>query len=256
MSISHIHNLKQQVHRSSVVWKGLKRHTAYQTNSWFCLVMMGGSIVWAIPKWCDRTPKTGPIKAIWLTHTQPTPGPKNADTQPRHETCYAKGNGQNDIPIRVILIASLTVPINGEWLHHYENPQVPKLKVVVVPHSTLEKSSNSAPFLYRLFPFVSIDSMKIQWFGSLVVQIPSPSHHRIANLWGIPTQLDKTWGFFQWNVQMLSYDDIHRLIGRDHESTMGGLYIIYHLLHFVCVPSVLFIRIHAILREKKTGKYS
>ena len=29
----------------------------------------GGSMVWAIPKWCDRTPKTGPIKAIWLTHT-------------------------------------------------------------------------------------------------------------------------------------------------------------------------------------------
>ena len=101
MSIVYMHNLKQHFHWSIVVWQRPKRHT--KQTPWLCPVMMGGQLFWALPKCCDRTLKAGPMKAIWLTHTHnqlpAISSPMNAKTQSRHDRCFEKGNGRNDIPI-------------------------------------------------------------------------------------------------------------------------------------------------------------
>ena len=145
MSIFYIHNLKQHVHWSIVVWQRPKRHTKQTPDcvrSWW-----GGQLFWALPKCCDRTLKNRSHEGH-LTHTHTHThnqlpairSPMNAKTQPRHDRCFEKRQWSKWHSNRVILIAS----INGVWLHHH--PQVPNLKVVVVPHSTLENSSKIALF--------------------------------------------------------------------------------------------------------------
>ena len=104
MSIFYIHNLKQHVHWSIVVWQRPKRHTKQTPDcvrSWW-----GGQLFWALPKCCDRTLKTGPMKAIWhtRTHTHTTSSqPFAAQWMPKRNhdmiDVLKKGNGRNDIPI-------------------------------------------------------------------------------------------------------------------------------------------------------------